>query len=115
VLIGMRALQGVGAALLTPGSLAILEAVFRPDDRAAAVSAWSGLGGVATAIGPVVGGALIGTASCGWRLVFLLNLPLAAAVVVLTVRFVPETRDEQADGRLDVPGAVLAAAGLALV
>ena len=115
VLIGMRALQGVGAALLTPGSLAILEAVFRPDDRAAAVGAWSGLGGVATAIGPVVGGALIGVASWGWRLVFLLNLPLAATVVLLTVRFVPETRDEEAGGRLDMPGAVLAAAGLALV
>ena len=115
VLIATRALQGVGAALLTPGSLAILEAVFRPADRAAAVGAWSGLGGVATAIGPVVGGALIGVAPWGWRLVFLLNLPLAAAVVWLTVRFVPETRDEQAHGRLDVPGAALAAAGLALV
>jgi EmrB/QacA subfamily drug resistance transporter len=114
VLIGMRALQGVGAALLTPGSLAILEAVFRPDDRAAAVGAWSGLGGVATAIGPVVGGALVGVASWGWRLVFIINVPLAAAVVWLTVRSVPETRDEQATGRLDVPGAVLAAAGLAL-
>jgi EmrB/QacA subfamily drug resistance transporter len=114
VLIGMRALQGVGAALLTPGSLAILEAVFRPDDRAAAVGAWSGLGGVATAVGPVVGGALVGVASWGWRLVFLINVPLAAVVVWLAVRYVPETRDEQATGRLDVPGAVLAAAGLAL-
>ena len=77
VLIGMRALQGVGAALLTPGSLAILEAVFRRDDRAEAVGAWSGLGGVATAIGPVLGGVLVGSAPWGWRLVFLINLPLA--------------------------------------
>ena len=77
VLIGLRAVQGVGAALLTPGSLAILEAVFLPEDRAAAVGAWSGLGGVATAIGPVLGGLLIGISSWGWRLVFFLNVPLA--------------------------------------
>jgi EmrB/QacA subfamily drug resistance transporter len=115
VLLAMRALQGVGAALLTPGSLAILEAVFRREDRAAAVGAWSGLGGVATAIGPVVGGVLVGVAPWGWRLVFLINVPIAAVVVVLAVRFVPETRDEQARGRLDIGGAVLAAAGLALL
>jgi EmrB/QacA subfamily drug resistance transporter len=114
LLIGMRALQGVGAALLTPGSLAILEAVFRRSDRAAAVGSWSGLGGIATAIGPVVGGALVGVAPWGWRLVFLLNLPLAAATVYLSKRYIPETRDEEADGPLDVAGAVLAAAGLAL-
>jgi EmrB/QacA subfamily drug resistance transporter len=112
VLIGMRAAQGVAAALLTPGSLAILEAVFRREDRAAAVGAWSGLGGVATAIGPVLGGLLVGTASWGWRLVFLLNLPLAAAVLAVTRNWVPETRDEQADGSLDLTGAALAALGL---
>jgi EmrB/QacA subfamily drug resistance transporter len=112
VLIGMRALQGVGAALLTPGSLAILEAVFRKSDRAAAVGAWSGLGGIATALGPVLGGVLIGVAPWGWRLVFLLNLPLAAVVVIVTQRSVPESRDELATGRLDVPGAVFAALGL---
>ncbi len=115
MLIGMRALQGVGAALLTPGSLAILEAVFRKDERAAAVGAWSGLGGVATAIGPVLGGVLVGVAPWGWRLVFLLNLPLAAVVIALSNRYIPETRDEDATGRLDVPGVALAASGLALV
>ena len=114
LLIAMRALQGVGAALLTPGSLAILEAVFRPDDRASAVGSWSGLGGIATAIGPVLGGVLVGVAPWGWRLVFLLNLPLAAAVVVLSARFIPETRDDEATGKLDVLGATLAALGLAL-
>lgn len=113
VLIAMRALQGVGAALLTPGSLAILEAVFRREDRAPAVGAWSGLGGVATAIGPVVGGLLVGFTSWGWRLVFLINVPIAVAVIWLAERYVPETRDEQANGALDVTGAVLAALGLA--
>ncbi len=112
VLIGMRGLQGVAAALLTPGSLAILEAVFRREDRAAAVGAWSGLGGVAAAVGPVVGGLLAGMAPWGWRLVFLLNLPLAVVVVLVTRRWVPETRDEQASGRLDLPGAGYAALGL---
>ncbi len=111
----MRALQGVGAALLTPGSLAILEAVFRRDERAAAVGAWSGLGGVATAIGPVLGGVLVGVAPWGWRLVFLINLPLAAVVIALSTRYIPETRDEDATGRLDVLGVALAASGLALV
>jgi EmrB/QacA subfamily drug resistance transporter len=115
LLIAMRALQGVGAALLTPGSLAILEAVFRRADRAAAVGAWSGLGGVATAVGPVVGGVLVGVASWGWRLVFLINVPIAFAVVWLAQRYVPETRDDQADGRLDVAGVVLAALGLGAV
>jgi EmrB/QacA subfamily drug resistance transporter len=113
VLIAARALQGVGAALLTPGSLAILQAVFRPDDRAPAVGAWSGLSGVATAIGPVVGGGLISLAPWGWRLAFLLNLPLAAVVVVLSARAIPETKDENAADRLDVAGIVLAAGGLA--
>jgi EmrB/QacA subfamily drug resistance transporter len=115
LLIGMRALQGVGAALLTPGSLAILEAAFRKDERAAAVGAWSGLGGVATAIGPVLGGVLVGVAPWGWRLVFLLNLPLAIVVIALSTHYIPETRDEDATGRLDVLGVVLAASGLALV
>ncbi len=112
VLIGMRALQGVGGALLTPGSLAILQASFRQDDRAAAVGAWSGLGGVATAVGPVLGGVLVGAAPWGWRLVFLLNVPLAALVVAVSVRHVPESHDPSTHGRIDFAGAVLAAAGL---
>ncbi|HUA40995.1 MAG TPA: MFS transporter [Streptosporangiaceae bacterium] len=111
VLIGARVLQGVGGALLTPGSLAIIQATFAPDDRPRAVGAWSGLGGVASAVGPILGGWLVQTA--GWRWVFLLNLPLAAAVVAVTVRHVPETRDEAAHGGFDIAGAALAALALA--
>lgn len=113
LLIAMRAVQGLGGALLTPGSLAILQSVFRREDRAAAVGAWTGLGGVATAIGPVLGGLLISAAPWGWRLIFLINLPLAAAVLVISRRFIPETRNERATGTLDVAGAVLASLGLA--
>lgn len=110
VLIGARAVQGVGAALLVPGSLAIIAAVFHPDDRARAVGAWSGLGGIAIAIGPFVGGWLIDSVS--WRLAFFINVPMAVAVVVAT-RHVPETRTEVAQP-LDVTGALLASIGLAL-
>ncbi len=112
-LITSRALQGVGAALLTPGSLAILQASFAPDDRSKAIGAWSGLGGVATAIGPFLGGWLIGAVS--WRLVFFINLPIAAAVVAISVRHVPESRAPGPPQPLDVSGAVtisLALAGL---
>lgn len=112
MLIALRVLQGVGAALLTPGSLAILEAVFRRADRAAAVGAWSGFGGIAGALGPLLGGALVGLGGFGWRLAFLVNVPIGLAVLVLARR-IPETRDPAATGRLDVVGAVLAAAGLA--
>jgi EmrB/QacA subfamily drug resistance transporter len=111
LLIGARALQGVGGALLTPGSLAILEASFREEDRAAAIGAWSGFAGVATAVGPFIGGWLIQSVS--WRLIFVINVPLAAAVLWLSIRHVPETRDPRAPSRPDVTGTVLAAAGLA--
>jgi EmrB/QacA subfamily drug resistance transporter len=108
-LIAARVLQGVGGALLTPGSLAILESSFRREERAAAIGAWSGLGGVAVAVGPFLGGYLVQAVS--WRLVFFINLPLALIVIVLAERCVPESRDPAA-ARLDVLGAVLAAAGL---
>ncbi|MFI7101989.1 MFS transporter [Streptomyces sp. NPDC050161] len=113
VLIAARALQGAGGALLTPGSLALIQAVFHPDDRARAVGAWSGLGGVAAAVGPFVGGWLVD--GPGWRWVFLLNVPLAAVCVPVALRHVPETRERGAAGRrgFDVPGAVLGALALA--
>jgi EmrB/QacA subfamily drug resistance transporter len=108
-LVAARLLQGAGAALLTPASLALLHAGFRREDRARAVGAWAGLTGIAAAVGPLVGGLLV---EVSWRLVFLINLPLCAVVVVLAVRAVPESADEQAARRLDVPGALLCAAGL---
>ncbi|WP_028280246.1 DHA2 family efflux MFS transporter permease subunit [Arthrobacter sp. H5] len=111
VLIAARTLQGVGGALLTPGSLAMIQASFMPDDRARAIGAWSGLGGVATAIGPFLGGWLVQFAS--WRWVFLINVPLALAVVVISHRHVPESRGRANSGRLDIPGAVLGAVALA--
>ncbi len=110
-LVVTRMLQGVGGALLTPGSLAILEASFAPEDRSEAIGAWSGLGGVATAAGPLLGGYLIAAAS--WRWIFLINLPLGALVLVLSARHVPETRDPSASGGVDVAGAALATAFLA--
>lgn len=109
-LIAARALQGIGAALLTPGSLAILQSSFEPGDRSRAIGAWSGLGALATAAGPIVGGYLLSVGS--WRWVFLLNLPLAAAVLEVTRRHVPETTDSSATGRIDVPGAVWAVLAL---
>src|SRR5712691_1054564 len=111
VLIAARALQGVGGALLTPGSLAILQASFAEDDRSAAIGAWSGLGGVATAIGPFLGGWLIGAVS--WRLVFFINLPLAVAVVAIAARHVPETKAPGPVPRLDVKGAICISGALA--
>jgi EmrB/QacA subfamily drug resistance transporter len=110
-LIGARVLQGIGAALLTPGSLAILQASFDPDDRGRAIGSWSGLGGVAAAAGPLIGGYLIAVAS--WRLIFLVNLPVGIFVLLLSVRHIPESRDPTANKHIDLPGAMLAMVALA--
>ena len=109
LLIAARVLQGVGGALLTPGSLAIIEAVFVPSDRGRAIGSWTGLGSIAAALGPFVGGVLVQYAD--WRWIFLINPPIAALTVAAAWRFVPETRTTS-DGRFDVPGAVLAALSL---
>lgn len=109
-LIAARALQGVGAALLVPGSLALISTSFHPEDRGQAIGAWSGLAGVTTAIGPFLGGWMVDVAS--WRLVFLINIPLVVVGLLVTMRHVPESRDEQAAHRPDVPGAGLAALSL---
>ena len=111
VLVAARVLQGIGGALLTPGSLAIIQASFVPGDRPKAVGAWSGLGGVAGAAGPLLGGWIV--ANAGWRWVFLLNLPLAVIVLAVTIRHVPESADPDAHGGFDVAGAGLAAVALA--
>jgi EmrB/QacA subfamily drug resistance transporter len=105
LLIAARMLQGVGGALLTPGSLAILEASFAPLERGRVIGAWSGLGGVATALGPFVGGFLITAVS--WRLIFLINLPIAVAVIFISIRHVPETKDPDATGYIDIAGSAL--------
>jgi EmrB/QacA subfamily drug resistance transporter len=105
-----RVVQGVGGALLTPGSLAILEASFRREDRSRAIGAWSGLSGVASAIGPFLGGWLVDAAS--WRWIFLINLPLAAFVLVVAARHVPESLDPEADQHIDGVGAALIALAL---
>jgi EmrB/QacA subfamily drug resistance transporter len=109
-LVVARAVQGVGGALLTPGSLAILQSSFALEDRMRAIGAWSGLAGVAGAIGPLLGGWLVEVAS--WRLVFLINLPLAIAVLLVSIRHVPESADPDAVRRLDAAGTLLAALGL---
>ena len=110
LLIAARVLQGIGGALLTPGSLAILEASFVPMERGRVIGAWSGLGGVATAIGPPLGGFLITALS--WRLIFLINAPIALAVILISLRHVPESRDPDATGAIDVAGSALTVAGL---
>ncbi len=112
-LIVARVLQGVGGALLTPGSLAIIQATFRPTDRAKAIGAWSGLGGIAAALGPFIGGWLVEYAS--WRWVFFLNIPLAAVAVWIAASTVPETKDDASARRFDVAGALLATLSLALL
>ena len=110
LLIVARLIQGIGGALLTPGSLAIIEASFRPTDRARAIGAWSGLGGVATAFGPLLGGWLI--AAISWRAIFLINLPIGIFVAWAATPHVPESSDPTAAGKIDLSGAALAAIGL---
>jgi EmrB/QacA subfamily drug resistance transporter len=109
-LIAARAVQGAAAALLVPGSLALLSASFDQERRGRAIGTWSGFGAITAAVGPLVGGWLIDQAS--WRWVFALNLPLALAVIVISLRFVPESRDPKAPRYLDVAGAALATLGL---
>ena len=109
-LVAARVLQGVGGALLTPGSLALIQSSFRPADRPRAIGLWSAFGGIAGLLGPTVGGLLVDTV--GWRWVFGVNAPLAL-LTLLAVRHVPESRDPHASGRFDVAGAVLGALALA--
>lgn len=108
-LIIARGGQGVGGALLVPGSLAIISASFREDERGKAIGTWSGFTAITAAIGPVLGGWLIEHVS--WRAAFFINVPLALIVLLLVVLHVPESRDEES-GKLDWPGAALATTAL---
>src|SRR2546427_2725833 len=112
-LIVARAVQGIGGALLVPGSLAIISASVHEDERGQAIGTWSGSTAITTALGPVMGGWLIENVS--WRAVFFLNLPLAVVVLLLVFRFVPESRDEEETGKLDLVGAVLATVSLGAI
>jgi EmrB/QacA subfamily drug resistance transporter len=110
-LILARAVQGVGGALLVPGSLAIISASFPADQRGRAIGTWSAFTGITAAVGPVLGGWLVEHLS--WRWVFFINLPIAALVLVISFWRVPESRDANRSGRLDLPGALLITFGLA--
>ena len=109
-LIAARAVQGIGGALLVPGSLALISSSFNEKERGKAIGTWSGFSAMTTAIGPVLGGWLVEHWS--WRAAFFLNLPLAAAVLVISLWKVPETREKEHHGPLDWPGAALATIGL---
>src|SRR5258706_4638 len=108
-----RRARGVGRALLTPGSLAIISAYFAPAQRGKAIGTWSGFTTLTSALGPVLGGWLIQAAS--WRWIFFLNVPLAAMTLAIVALHVPESRDEQEQGPLDWREAVLARAGLGAI
>ena len=110
-LIGARLVQGVGAAALVPGSLALIDAGITEDDRGRAVGIWAGMSGVATALGPFIGGWLVDAAS--WRWVFFLNVPLAAAVLWIAARHLPESRSPAAPRRPDILGTAAITVGLA--
>jgi EmrB/QacA subfamily drug resistance transporter len=109
MLIVARAAQGVGGALLVPGSLAIISSSFEGEERGKAIGTWAGLSGVTTALGPILGGFLVENVS--WRAAFLINVPLAVVVLLIAYRHVPESRDPDAR-KLDFPGAALATLGL---
>ena len=109
-LIAARAVQGIGAAMLVPGSLAIISASFSEKDRGRAIGTWSGYTAIAAGIGPVLGGWLIEKFS--WHWIFFLNIPLCLIVIAIALWHVPESRDEENSGHIDIPGAICATVGL---
>jgi EmrB/QacA subfamily drug resistance transporter len=112
-LIAARCVQGIGGALATPGSLALLSAAYPADARGRAIGLWSGFSALTSAAGPIIGGWL--TQSFSWRYVFVINLPIAAIVLPILFFCVAESRDETADRHIDVGGATLATLGLGLL
>ena len=109
-LIAARAVQGIGGALLVPGSLAMIKATIAPEDSGRAIGLWAGLSGTTTALGPLLGGYLVGAVT--WRLIFFINVPLALITFYATMVHVPESRDTRASPRLDWLGAALTVIGL---
>src|SRR6202044_374272 len=112
-LILARCVQGIGAAFLVPGSLAIISASYPDEERGRAIGTWSGFTAITASIGPVLGGWLVEHGS--WRWVFFINLPMAVIVILLSVWRVPESRNESASKRMDWLGAALATCGLGLI
>jgi EmrB/QacA subfamily drug resistance transporter len=112
IILAGRVAQGIGAAMLMPNSLALLGAGFDGEAKGQAIGTWAGVGALAGAIGPLIGGWLVD--AVGWRTIFLLNLPIGLAAAWLAWRFVPESHDSRAGARLDLPGALLSAVALAL-
>jgi len=113
MLIAARCAQGIGGALSTPGSLALLSAAYDEKSRGRAIGLWSGFSALTSALGPVIGGWL--TQNFSWRYVFLINLPIALGVILILAARVPESRDDSSDRRIDVLGAALATLGLGLI
>src|SRR4051794_9998387 len=111
-LVAARAVQAVGAGVMVPASLSLLLAVVPAEQRARALGSWSALGALGAALGPVIGGGLVGI---GWRWVFWVNLPVGIVAIVLALRSVPESRDDAQRGRPDILGALLLALGVGLV
>src|SRR3954463_12165750 len=110
LLVAGRALQGIGAAFMMPGTLSIITNTFPPEERGKAIGTWAGVSALALAIGPVVGGAL--TEYVSWRAIFFLNLPVAVAAVAVTLFAAPESRDESTQHRVDWPGIATLSIGL---
>lgn len=109
-LIAARAIQGIGGAMLVPGSLAILTTTFSPEERGRAIGTWSASAAIMTALGPVLGGWLVEHAS--WRWIFYINIPLAIVALTILYLHVPESRNEASEGQVDWKGAILATIGL---
>lgn len=109
-LIAARSVQGLGGALMVPASLAMIQAVMKPEDTGRAIGLWAGLSGVTSAVGPLLGGYLVGAVT--WRAIFFINVPVAALTLYATARHVPPNRDEQATRTLDWPGALFTVIGL---
>lgn len=110
MLVAARCIQGIGGALLMPGSLALISATYSGEARGRAIGTWSGFSSLTAAAGPVIGGWL--TQAFSWRYVFVINIPIALAIIAIALCRIPESRDESAPRRLDVAGAALATAGL---